>query len=187
MPATPKPRRVRVNFELWLTVSAVVISVCALVVSVVQTRIAREQQHASVWPYLQLREEPMDDNLTIYLENNGVGPAIVKRVEVHFQNQRVEYLPALISDRVDDRYREAFFNAGKESDQIVEGDVLKASSAMKYYEITRADSAMIPIRRVFKDSTFRVEIRYADIYGNCWQLTHRWRKNQVVELGPCPK
>lgn len=185
MAAARQPRPKRINYELWLTVSAVVISVCALVVSVVQTRIAREQQTASVWPYLQIREEPMDDNLTVYLDNNGVGPAVVQQMDFFFRQKRYEYLPGLIAVNIDDKHRTAFFQAAKDSDQLTPGDVLKAGSTLTVYQIMKADSSIQPIRQILRDSTFRVEIRYRDVYGNCWQLSHRWRKNTVAELGRC--
>ncbi|GAB3886808.1 hypothetical protein [Spirosoma agri] len=71
------PKRT-INIELLLGISATFLSLAALVVSIFQTKIAREQQHKSVLPYLQIRHEISDNQLVIYLENQGVGPAFIK-------------------------------------------------------------------------------------------------------------
>lgn len=77
MPVAPR----RINIELLLGTSATFLSLTALVVSIFQTRIAREQQQASVWPHLQDQYVVMDKKFTWSVINNGIGPAIVKATD----------------------------------------------------------------------------------------------------------
>ncbi|WP_461114717.1 hypothetical protein [Spirosoma jeollabukense] len=69
--------RRRINIELLLGISATFLSLAALVVSIFQTKIAREQQQKSVLPYLQVRHQIKNNGIAIFLENEGVGPAFI--------------------------------------------------------------------------------------------------------------
>lgn len=64
-----------------VALSAVLIGICALVVSVVQVRIMREEQHASVWPRLVLAQSySQGRRFGVVVSNPGIGPAVVKSV-----------------------------------------------------------------------------------------------------------
>ena len=76
--------KIRINPEMLVGVSAVVIGVCALAVSVYETSLMREEQRASVIPLLELSRswsggdsgDPEDHGrLWIHAENVGIGPA----------------------------------------------------------------------------------------------------------------
>jgi hypothetical protein len=69
--------------EMLIAMSAVLIGACALVVSVVQVQIMREEQHASVWPRLHVSQSyAQGTNLGISLVNPGIGPAVIKHIKV---------------------------------------------------------------------------------------------------------
>jgi hypothetical protein len=63
---------------------AVVISVAALFVSFYQARVAEKQAHASVWPYLSIGYDIIDEGprkgFTWTVENHGLGPALIQSV-----------------------------------------------------------------------------------------------------------
>ena len=65
------PRR-RINIDMLLGISATLLSLAALVVSIFQTRIDRQQQKASVWPYLKTSSDHIEDDFTF-----GIGPALI--------------------------------------------------------------------------------------------------------------
>lgn len=181
MPAPRKSITVRVNFELWLTVSAVVISVCALVVSVVQTRIAREQQTASVWPRLMLSADVLERNFSISLVNQGVGPAIIRNVAIHCRGKDYDDLSELLLNTVG-REGGGFFTAALAPDMV-----LKSGDEVNLFALTRGDEAMSFRLRdiVYRDDSFRFEVVYSDVYGNCWKLHRSNRREKVVQLGEC--
>lgn len=63
-------------------VSAVVIGVCALAVSLYETNLMQEQQRAAVMPILELArsynasaDDPSNNRLGIVAQNVGIGPA----------------------------------------------------------------------------------------------------------------
>ncbi len=75
----------RLNPEMLVGLSAVVIGVCALGVSVYETSLMREEQRASVIPMLELGRSYFTDDesgsgqtrLWLHAENVGIGPARV--------------------------------------------------------------------------------------------------------------
>jgi hypothetical protein len=182
MASPHKPLSVRINFELWLTVSAVVISVCALVVSVVQTRIARQQQTASVWPRLMLSGDVLERNFSINIVNQGVGPAIIRSVSIAHQGKSYDDLGQLLLNTVG-REGSGYFMATLEPEMV-----LKSGDEINLFALTRGDESMSFRLRdiVFRDDSFRFEVVYSDVYGNCWKLRRANRREKVVQLDECP-
>lgn len=83
--STQSPAPSRSSFrepEMIVATSAVVIGVCALLVSLMQVRMMHEQQHASVWPRLTILPSYSDRGLSVEISNPWLGPAIVRSVEV---------------------------------------------------------------------------------------------------------
>lgn len=91
--------KIRLNPEMLVGISAVVIGLCALAVSIYETGLMREEQRASVIPLLELSRSwagvnPAEPNsegrLYIHAENVGIGPARIVgfRVTVDGEQKR---------------------------------------------------------------------------------------------------
>ncbi len=98
--------------------SAVLIGLCALVVSVYEANIFRQQQKASVWPFLEFSVTSNSEGFSYNIQNKGVGPAIIKWVVVRIDGTpvkswrkygekilgidlaRTNYVSSFITDRV---------------------------------------------------------------------------------------
>ena len=83
---TEKKSKKTIHPEMLVGLSAVVIGVCALGVSLYETSLMREEQRAAVIPLVELaRSHWIDDNaenqnkwrLSMHAENVGIGPARV--------------------------------------------------------------------------------------------------------------
>jgi|GEM_PF-1107165 len=165
-----------VNIELLLGVSATFLSLAALVVSVFQTRIDREQQYASVWPRLAIVREVMDRNFTISIANQGVGPAIVKSIDVEYRGKKYPNLSSLLFQTT------GHLNGGYYSGDIGNEDVIKAADDVSLFMLVKNDEMLSnKLKDVVTDSLFHLRIRYADVYGNCWELD----QNKVTAIGKC--
>lgn len=87
---TDNPRSRGIHAEMLVGVSAVLIGVCALAVSVYETALMREQQRSAVLPILELSRSYFttpDSNgnewrLTLQVGNVGIGPAQVRDFQV---------------------------------------------------------------------------------------------------------
>ncbi len=53
MDENASPPKKKISIDFLLGISAVFLSASALIVSIFQTTIFREQQYASVWPYME--------------------------------------------------------------------------------------------------------------------------------------
>ncbi|MBD0254365.1 MAG: hypothetical protein ICV83_01495 [Cytophagales bacterium] len=174
------------NVELLLGISAILLSLAALVVSIFQTnlareqtRIARQQQHASVWPHVQVRYGQKHDEFTWYLLNNGVGPAIIHSIGLTYQGKSYPSHYAFIAGLIREAEQQA--NTSLDVQEIHPGFVLKADGELLLAHTKGSLAVANALRQIIEDSTYRFQIRYQDVYGNCWQN----ERNQAVRLPGC--
>ncbi|GAB3992778.1 hypothetical protein GCM10028807_26400 [Spirosoma daeguense] len=173
----PPPKK-RINIELHLSLSATFLSLAALIVSVFQTKISREEQHASVWPYLQTIGSNFDQEFHFGLENKGVGPAIIKKYVLSYKGKEYPNIQALFFENIGRRTL-----GGKGFGGMVSGDVFKSGENLELLFVSKNDSIVQKVGQMIADTSFRVRIHYADVYGNCWLLDH----NKVTEVSECPE
>lgn len=176
------PTKRRVNIELLLGISATFLSLAALVVSIFQTKIAREQQRASVWPHLQADVQVTNDAFNWAIVNNGVGPAIIKSVRMTYRSKPYHNARALLSEQIaqlalrSDESFETFYGA------VSPGDVIKSDGELRLGQTAGNERIAQAMTQLIQDPSFRVTIVYSDVYANCWQLDG----NKVTPLGNCP-
>ena len=95
------------NVEMTTALSAVAVGVAALIVAVDQSSIAREQAElmertvqASVWPMVQFDFDSDQDirnaRATLSLRNSGVGPAIIRGIELRKDGVPVDNVDAYL-------------------------------------------------------------------------------------------
>ena len=68
-----------------VSLSAMVVGVGSLVIILYQTKLMREQQRASVMPYLMMAVQANKDTTYLTLRNAGIGPAMLDDVRVRFK------------------------------------------------------------------------------------------------------
>ena len=68
--------------------AALVVAVCALVVTVWQGVVTRKHNRLSVTPVLTLYRREIDGIITV--KNNGIGPALIISQEVYFRGEPLE-------------------------------------------------------------------------------------------------
>ncbi|UFH53819.1 hypothetical protein [Spirosoma sp. KNUC1025] len=172
MPPAKRP----INIELLLGISATFLSLAALVVSIFQTKIARDQQQASVWPFLQTLQSNLDQEFHYGLENKGVGPAIIKEYKLSYRGKAYPDIQALFFDQIGRRTP-----GGKGFSGVASGAVFKPGESLDLLFVGGNDSIIQRTEAMLIDTSFRLQIQYADVYGNCWQLD----RNKVKALGKC--
>jgi hypothetical protein len=60
----------------------VIINIITVTVYIQQAKIMWQQLHASVWPHLECLASYNESGFYLEIENTGVGPAIIKGVEM---------------------------------------------------------------------------------------------------------
>lgn len=146
--------------EMIVALSAVVLGVCALAVSVAQVRIMREEQHAAVWPRVQIgRSYSAASNVEVLIANFGIGPAVIRDVRVDVDGEAVvDWGGAFRS----------LLSGGGPGDitlSTVSGRILPAGDVIRAFRSTDPGFA-----HAFAAAGDRIRMRicYCSLYGQCW-------------------
>jgi hypothetical protein len=83
-PVTPAPRW---STDRIVSLSAMAVGVCSLFITLYQTYLTREAQSASVLPYLAFGITSTNDGAYLTLRNDGLGPARLESVQVHYKGR----------------------------------------------------------------------------------------------------
>ena len=165
------------------------VSICALVVSIMQTSIMQEERllmreyaRASVWPRLEMghvkshsRKDGSVTQFELYLTNSGIGPAIVTDVRVHYKEQPVKNWWELFeSFDLADSIRTYCYNASFNQ------SIIKIDEERMVLSLT--DN--LPLAQVFYENYELIifEIYYESIYGEKWKLVMKGSENETFEI-----
>jgi len=161
-----------------IAISVTIISLCALIVSVIQMNLLREERElmreharASVWPHLEIMPWQAYNNdgtlksLQLNLTNSGVGPAIITDVKVSNDDTIAHNWWELfdiidIPDSIDTRINNSRFNKR----------VVKIGETIKILDLDNNLPLANAFTHVKKHMT--IEIYYKSIYGEKWKLVH---------------
>lgn len=93
MPADrPRPR----DPEFWIAIGALAVSAIAMLSSVLQFTVQRSQERAAAWPFISLNTAYSSEGFAFVVQNKGMGPALVRRVDVFLDGRPVEGWPGVL-------------------------------------------------------------------------------------------
>lgn len=185
----PKPKETKLKFwndsNTLLSFSAIFISAVTLFILIYQTSLAskqfdleQKQQLASVMPYLQVGIGNWDeDGFTIYAENNGIGPAFIKKVCMHYQdsvyeNTDYQQLLYILRDKGEyGDYLDVFSN-------LLKGSVIPANRKIEHIKIVKGDRPNA-WGDLLQSDEVELEIEYASIYDERWVV--RGKNNEPIK------
>lgn len=150
----------RLSPEMITALTAVVIGVGAIGVSLYETTLVRQQLKGSAWPNIEGGFSYNEDGFRYFLANSGVGPARIRYAEITVDGEPVADWPAFF-DRlglVVHRYVTSY----------VAGGALQPGAIR---EVLVLDAEQ-PIDELY-DLQGRVEISlcYCSVYDDCWVKT----------------
>lgn len=147
----------------YATVGAVILSVVAIAVSLLEVSAMRDQQRASVWPYLSIGQGYLSNNYRLTVENKGVGPALLKKVDWRVDGEPVHDLDKLIRDTVGDDLAfsyETYFTSSLGEDVMAPGESLTV------FGVPVRDDTMAFLQGV--NGRVTLSACYCSIHGDCW-------------------
>lgn len=154
-----------------MSVVAVIMATCAVVVSVYEARIQREYQSISVWPnlsvYYQRTYEDQGGGFAFLVGNTGLGPAVVHSFSVSVDGEPMSNW-ADVLDRMSDGGLDlvgaVYRHRGGTSDLAPGKTVLPGESvqAVSINDALLLDDGHLDIDRM------EAEICYCSVYGECW-------------------
>lgn len=172
------PRRTGYStIDLVIAGSAILISCVSLFIAVQQSWIMQKTLAASSWPLLQFSSGNTNDSrklsIGLSIDNQGVGPAIVKRFRMIYGGKEYANPYALLRDccgyiiRRDDP---TAMEAGTPLSQPVEGRVIKVGDSIGFFRMDLAPTNEVYWKKLdavrFK---LKFDACYCSVLGDCWQ------------------
>jgi hypothetical protein len=161
-----------IRADLIIALCALLISSLACAASVLQTRAIAQQLSATVWPYLDFTTSTsnntgnagphVQDETTISVTNDGLGPAIIKSAGVTIDARRLSTLDAAITALVPNRKR---VNGTTSVSNITVGSVIRAGQTIVLMDMKGIGFAR-PLREHL--SQVDVPICYCSLLQTCW-------------------
>jgi hypothetical protein len=173
MPVKKKP----LSTETIIAIAATITSVCALLITVYQTVLIRDQQLNSVWPYL-LANTSIDEHgkATIQVTNNGVGPAIIEKVTIEYKGKPYKSMPDVIQ-AIAKQLGRGPFDIPWSHNEIYKGFVLPQGQFADW--ISANDSSDYAIFRL-ELPNIKAVIHYKSIYNEHWRSNYHPDNEEAV-------
>lgn len=170
---TPPPRREQQSLGDWLlepqtliALSAVLISVCGLFISLYEASLMRQEQRAEVWPRVSLGFTINDSLVTFVAENAGVGPARVQAAWIQYEDTTLANWSELV-------VRTSTGPVSlKQNINLLNGRVLSPGKRSEIARLAFRDPrhAVSLARSVFGGVT-NIRTCYCSVYDECWTAT----------------
>jgi hypothetical protein len=170
-----RPRKSEKFSFNWGAFAAIFISCCALIVSIYQSVIFRNQQFATVWPYIEPNVQYSNHNFELVIQNKGTGPAIIKTIDLSLDGQPVKDYQQFIKDLL---HQQAFNSM---SINAPNNSVLSAGEKVLFLTASLPDSLLIA--RTDFNERVSLSVCYCSIFGDCWEYVD----GEVTGCDDCKK
>lgn len=167
--------------------SAIMIALISLGVSLRQNQLMDKQLAASVWPHLQYGTSNETDDgkpaIRFFIENAGVGPAVVHSMAVNYKGKPVrgvrEFIDACCKDLIESAGHTGF------NTSTVRDRVLIAGHREELIELPNSPTSQ-PYWERLNVERQKVEIRvcYCSVLGQCWMMDSTRTDDQPVAACP---
>lgn len=177
--------KVKLNSELLVGITAVIISLSTLIVFIYQTNLIRKQQYMSVYPHLDVSNINTGSmNYKFVLFNEGIGPAFITKLEItekHGQSydDLVDYLEEKITEQDTIQFHYS---------DLYEGQLIQAKEEVYLFGLSdnnyvRANglaentiNSAHRLEEILNSDSLTIKITYESIYGESWTITDDSRK-----------
>ncbi|MEM9169286.1 MAG: hypothetical protein AAGC56_06490 [Pseudomonadota bacterium] len=152
-----------------LSLLAIVISLSALGVSVLEVTSLQGQQRASVWPYLEIGGNYSGEGYEIAITNKGIGPALLGDVTITLAGRTIassDDLDAVILDTIGED-RAFSYDTYRASD--ASGAVLAPGEKEILFGVPWTPETRVFVSAV--SDAMAVDACYCSVYKECWSVT----------------
>lgn len=160
------------------SISAGIVAIAALGVTIFEVRTEREFQELSVEPYLQFSSSQSNQlGYTQNVSNTGLGPAVVGRYELYFDDELLSDWGQLVQRLV---------GQDAESVEVLHGDFvpgMRLPSEETYQLLTippEGNVAEMFSRAIRTTDLVEMNVCYCSVYGTCWETNTDGALHQPV-------
>lgn len=170
---TAAPRR---DWDAVAAVIATLVGLLALLVSGYTAHVQRQQVRAQVWPYLLVGND--DPKQAIEVLNKGVGPALVRSVQVWIDGRPQASWDGVLTTLgiPPHRYQDSTLN----------GNVLSPGEQVTWMRVSD-NATFLRFRDAYR-ARMGTEICFCSTLGDCWIYSHRkpGSKPEHRDVAQCP-
>ena len=154
------------NGQAIIAVSALLVSICALYISVVEIKMMRTQQRSMVYPHLDLGISYNSEGFRIELDNDGTGLAFINSVEVFSEDSVLRSWPEIIDFAMPEGHNITYAIFGT---QQINNQVIPANTDLDIFKVNWNEETRILEKRL---DIIEIKICYCSIMGDCWEITY---------------
>jgi hypothetical protein len=175
------------NHQTLTGIGAMLVGIAALVVAWDQGRVMRAQQHADVWPAVQVETlmttAEGEHIFLVGLTNNGIGPALINRIDAEFAGLTLRNWEEMGNSRPEGLPRPSMWTGSSQ------GAILAPGETATLAQITwvQNDEHQSLIRDYQRDFfAISIEACYCSVYGRCWMARRSGRATHPEPIDACP-
>ncbi|MEO1029030.1 MAG: hypothetical protein AAFX02_08225 [Pseudomonadota bacterium] len=174
-PPAPKPKTGSI-FDRTAAIAAIIISLTAMLVSLLEVNTSRAQQRAAVWPYMEVVQSYQESGYQLVITNKGVGPALLGDIVLLYENEPVTNLDQLIIDTVGP---EKAFSYERYRSTDPSGRVMAPGESNTLFGVDWDPVS----RELLTDWNGKVDIQtcYCSINRDCWTVSYINKKTEPVK------
>jgi len=159
--------------QMLVGLSAILLSVCGLFVSIYEASLMRQQQRASVWPHVQVGYSQGAGEVTFAVRNTGVGPAHIRAAHVpHEDTVAADWSALLQSVSTADTISADTIGY---SVSLISGSVLPPQSEREDIFSMEDGAGPTPLlwrlKEEVRENNLDVTVCYCSVYDQCWRTT----------------
>lgn len=162
-----------------LAMTAIVLSLGALAVSVFEVSTIRDEQRIQAWPYVALSQSYGPEGFRLRASNKGIGPARVRTVTLRYQGTAYDELDELILNTVGEE--NAFsYDVYKTSD--IARSILSPEESATLFSVPWEPRTRLLLDRWA--GNIDIELCYCSVYDECW--LSRLEAPEPAPVEACP-
>lgn len=182
----------RLNFETVASLAAIVTSAAAVFIAWQETRIMREQQHASVIPIVSSgvgisTSAGRRPEIRFHLENAGVGPALVRTVTMRLANQPLETWSSLENAALPEALHGASdFEINRLENQVLQAGETTAVLVIQWPQSEETHRAIAGFFEAVVSGARELpvlEACYCSVFDRCWRTVP---ESRPIRVDACP-
>ena len=152
------------NSNTLIALAALVVSVCALFISVQEARIMRTQQRVSIYPHLEAGVFYNSEGFGMRVVNGGVGVAKIESIQVYegddYFNNFLEVVDYLMVDSHSINYNILEVQELSES-------VLPAGDRVQMFRLPWTEETRLLSNRIGR---IKYRVHYCSLLDDCWEI-----------------
>lgn len=176
-PKIMKRKFPKVNVNLFIAIAAIVISMCALVVSIYEVRIMRAEQKVAVYPYLSIGTFYNGNGFGMFVKNSGTGLARINSYQVYTKGKHFKSWPEVVDHYAPEGHS---IDYGIMSSNLLHEEIITPNERVNIFEVRWTDETRLMSKKV---DDLEIKICYSSLLDEYWEVKNDKSRRQLD--GPC--